>query len=194
MIKGKLCLSYNCVLVGFLSLGYIMNNQANKAVDLFHQVKNPDEVIIIILFNACAKLETVKALNIVKKVLKEIPTSYLSNLRLLTSLLDALMRCGDSTYAKSLFDSLPKKIKAMYGAMMNGYNKQNNPFQTLQLFNQMIIDGFEGDVIIYQCLVKALSQIGDYETAQSYVKQIHHSCLFDNQIQNGLIDMWASSN
>ncbi|CAF4341292.1 unnamed protein product, partial [Rotaria sordida] len=39
-----------------------------KAIDLFNEIKNPDEVSIIILFNACAQLGTNEALNLTKKV------------------------------------------------------------------------------------------------------------------------------
>ncbi|CAF4362564.1 unnamed protein product, partial [Rotaria sordida] len=35
--------------------GYIKNNQPNKAIDLFNEIKNPNEIIINLLFNACAQ-------------------------------------------------------------------------------------------------------------------------------------------
>jgi hypothetical protein len=72
------------------------------------------------LFNACAQLGTEKELNLIKKVYKTLPKSFYSNDRLLTSLLDALMKCADITYAESLFNSSTKKDSEMYGAMMKG--------------------------------------------------------------------------
>lgn len=48
--------------------------------------------------------------------------------------------------------------------------------------------------IISTCLIKALSQIGDYELSQSIVEQIPKSCFIDNQIHNVLIDMCARLN
>ena len=53
-------------------------------------------------------------------------------------------------------------------------------------------DGIEANVIIYLCVIKALSEIGDYELSQLIVKQIPHSFLLDHRIQSALIDMWAS--
>ena len=108
--------------IRLFSSGYIKNNQASKATDLFNQIKNPDEVNVILLFNACAQLGTDEALNLTKKVSKEIPKSFYSNPTLLTSLLDALMKCGDVQHAQSLFDASTKKVMQMYGAMMNGNN------------------------------------------------------------------------
>src|SRR5271163_340198 len=103
----------------------------NKAIDLFNEIKNPNEVIIVLLFNACAQLETQEALNLVKKVLSQIPKSFHSNDYLLTSLIDALMKCGDVNYAQSLFDTSTKKTLEMYGAMMKG----NNYYIFLRIFN-----------------------------------------------------------
>ncbi|CAF5229320.1 unnamed protein product, partial [Rotaria magnacalcarata] len=44
--------------------GYIRNNQAKKAIDLFSEINNPDRVIINLLFNACAQLGTAKELSL----------------------------------------------------------------------------------------------------------------------------------
>ena len=91
-----------------------------KAIEVFWQVRHPDEVIILLLFNACAQLANDEALDLVKKVATKIHGSAYSNLRLVTSLLDSLMKCGDMTKARSLFDAAPKKIVPMYGALMAG--------------------------------------------------------------------------
>ncbi len=104
------------------SSGYVKNNLANTAIDLYNQIKNADEIATTILFKACAQLGTDEALNLTKKVSKEIPKSFHSDLGLLTSLLDALMKCGDVKYAQSLFDTSRTKILPMYGAMLNGNN------------------------------------------------------------------------
>ena len=104
----------------FFVLGYIKNNQADKAIDLFNEIKNPDEICVTLLFNACAQLGTLEALNLTKQISKNIGKSIHSNVRLLTSLLDALMKCGDVTYAQSLFNTSTEKNIQMYGAMMKG--------------------------------------------------------------------------
>ena len=175
----------------FFSLGYIKNNQADKAIDLFNQIKSPDEVNIILLFNACAQLGTDEALNLTKKVWKEIPKSFDSNRYLLTSLFDALIKCGDCLNAEILFSKMTKSVES-YGNLMNGFNKEKNPEKTLSLFNQMKLDGFEPDIITYICVIKALSMIGDYSILESIVQQIPDSFLVDDNIQNALIDMWVS--
>ncbi|CAF0725107.1 unnamed protein product [Adineta steineri] len=177
---------------GAMMKGYIENNQLNKAIDLFNQIKNPSDINVIVLFNACARLGTKEALYIVKKVSKEMPENFHLNSRLVNSLLDAFIKCGDCASAESLFSKTKKSI-INYGNLMNGFNKENNPLKTLDLFNQMKMNHIQGNIIIYLCLIKALSQIGDYSICQLFIKQIPNSFLLDNQIQNALIDMWSKS-
>ncbi len=93
---------------------------AQKAIDLFKEIKNPNDVIFLLLFNACAQLGTEEALNLTKNISKNIEKSIYSNVRLLTSLLDALMKCGDVTYAESLFNKSREKATEVCGAMMKG--------------------------------------------------------------------------
>ncbi|CAF3612580.1 unnamed protein product [Rotaria sordida] len=144
---------------------YIKNNQPNKAIDLFNEIKNPNEIIINLLFNACAELRTEEALNLIKKVSQDMSKSFYSNPHLLTSLLDALIKCSDCSNAEIVFTKITKSI-IHYGSLMNGFNKENNPLKTLHLFNQMKLDGFVLDLIIYLCVLKALSKIGDESICQ----------------------------
>lgn len=176
----------------FFFLGYMINNQANKAINLFNEINQPDEVIIILLFNTCAQLANVEYLNLAKKVFLQIPKSFHSNTRLLASFLDTLIKCNDNEYAQSFFNKIKNKSLSMYGVMMNSYIKTNNPFQTIVLFKQIKENGIEINHIIATCVIKALSKIGDYQLSQVILNQIPKSCFIDNQIHNVLIDMWVS--
>ncbi|MCC7515697.1 MAG: hypothetical protein IT212_13490 [Bacteroidia bacterium] len=62
------------------------------------------------------------------------------------------------------------------------------------IFNQVKLDGIQSSIPIYLYAIKAVSQMGDYSTAQSIVKQIPDSLLVENQIQSALIDLWVCSN
>ncbi|CAF4168540.1 unnamed protein product, partial [Rotaria magnacalcarata] len=52
---------------GIMMKGYIKNKQANKAIALFNEIQNPNDVHMILLFNSCAQLKTKEALDLVKK-------------------------------------------------------------------------------------------------------------------------------
>ncbi|CAF4072212.1 unnamed protein product, partial [Rotaria magnacalcarata] len=94
---------------GAMMKGYIKNNSAKKAIDLFKEVKNPNEVMVNLVFNACAQLATEKELNLLKTISSNIPNSFYSNPYVLTSLIDGFMRCGDVTCAQLLFNKSAKK-------------------------------------------------------------------------------------
>ena len=66
------------------------------------------------------QLGSTEALNIIKKVLSDIPKSFYSNDYLNTSLIDALMKCGDIETAQSLFSSTTNKTIEKVNAMMKG--------------------------------------------------------------------------
>ena len=93
---------------------------ADYVIKLFDQVKTPDEIIVNLMFNACAQLGTKEILTVVKTVAKQMPKAFYSNSYILTSLLDAFMRCEDMESAQSLFNSSSSKTVQMYGAMMKG--------------------------------------------------------------------------
>ncbi|CAF5122858.1 unnamed protein product, partial [Rotaria sp. Silwood1] len=152
---------------GAMMKGYIKNNIPNKAIDLFNEIKNPDAIIIILLLNACSLLGTNEVLNLAKKVSSQIPKSFYSNLRLLTSLLDVLMKCGDVTYAQLLFDRTEKKILPMYGVMMKGYIKNNMANKAIDLFHNIK----DPDEIIINLLFNACAELGNDE-ALNLTKQI----------------------
>ena len=100
--------------------GYIVNGMPEKAIALFTQIRKPDDMTITILFNACALVRTAEALDLVKKVASQAPQSSYSDVILVASLLDALMKCGDVATAESVFESTVIKALPMYGAMMKG--------------------------------------------------------------------------
>ncbi|CAF3916300.1 unnamed protein product [Rotaria sp. Silwood1] len=175
---------------GAMMKGYIKNNMANKAILLFNEIKNPDEIVTNLLFNACAELGNDEALNLTKKVSSNMPNSFYSNYRISTSLFDALIKCGDCSMAEILFSKMEKSV-INYGNLMSGFIKGNNPKKILDLFNQMKIDGIEPDLIIYFYIIKSLSQIGDYSISQSIIKQIPNYFLINDRIESSLIDMWG---
>ena len=96
------------------------NDLTQKAIDLFHQMKNPDDVSFILLFNACAQLQTKKALDLVKQVSSNMPKSYQLDPNLITSLVDALNKCGDVEGAEAWFDQTKSKHLSLCNAMMKG--------------------------------------------------------------------------
>ena len=83
-------------------------------------MRNFDHIIYILLFNACAQLQTKEALDLVKQVSSDMPQSYQIDSNLITSLVDALSKCGDVEGAEAWFNRTKNKHPSLYGAMMKG--------------------------------------------------------------------------
>lgn len=63
----------------------------------------------------------------------------------------------------------------------------------LTSISKMKIHIAEQRLVIYLCLINALSQIAMLKICQSTVQRIPTSIRFDTRIQNALIDMWVCS-
>lgn len=175
----------------FVFLGYLKNHQPQKAVDLFYEISNPDEVIIILLFNACAQLANREALALVKKISSTIPRSFLSNPKILASQFDAMIKCGDLVSAELAFNRTKMSVIS-YGNLMNAFNEDGQPNKTIELFNQMKSKSIDSNSIVYLCVISALAQIGIIELSQTIVNEIPGAWALEPSIQNALVDMWVS--
>ena len=103
-----------------LPAGYLTNEMPTEAIRLFKEIKDPDEVNVTLLFNACAQLGTPEALSLVKAVSAKMSQSYHLSSQLSTSLVDALMQCGDVDAAERALGKLTEKTQYTFGVMIKG--------------------------------------------------------------------------
>lgn len=121
MMKGKknLFILYLNLYVLFFK-AYIKHNLAQKAIDLFKEIKNPDDITYTLLMKAYAHIASKDQLNSIKRIVETIPKSLHSNTYFRTSLINAFAQCGDIENAKNIFDSTENKSIESYGALMKG--------------------------------------------------------------------------
>ncbi|CAF1426925.1 unnamed protein product [Rotaria sordida] len=101
----------NIITYGAMMKGYVENNMNDKALDLFEQMPlNPNNVIHIIVFNACAQILNGRGEEIGRKLLHQIPKHFHNDNVLLTSAIDMLMKFGDVQSAEKLFRTIKKKM------------------------------------------------------------------------------------
>jgi pentatricopeptide repeat protein len=191
MMKGKACLQVRIARKRLSSsLGFIVNNLANEAIELFSTIRNPNEIIVVLFLNSCAQVGTAQALQIGRQVIDGLPPISLRNRYVLNTVLDMFIRCGDVSSAENWFSKMKCHLNN-YGQMMKGFNEANLPNKTLNLFEKMKSEGIKGGVITYLLLLDACSQLGIESICQSIVEQIPLTILDNVQIQTALIDMWV---
>ena len=92
-----------------------------KTLDVYEQMPfSPNEVILSILFKACAQLADERALKIKKKFLDQMPTLLTNSTGALNSFLHMLMTFGDISNAERIFTQMKTKNIFTYGVMMQG--------------------------------------------------------------------------
>ncbi|CAF1654505.1 unnamed protein product, partial [Adineta ricciae] len=179
---------------GAMMTGYIGNEMSEKAIDLFKQINDPNEVIVTLLFNACAQLPSQQSLGLLKTVWKKYQNTSLLDDHALTALIDAFMRFGDVNGAETIFDKLPHKVLPMYGAMMKGYLLNKTPNKTLDLYHQTKnMKETQSNFVIYLLAINASAQIAMASQCQAIVDDIPQHLLLNIQICNSLIDMWGKA-
>lgn len=163
-----------------------------KALDLFEKIPfNLNDIIYIIIFNACAQLANDRARRIGKKLIEQMPNNFQNNTVILNSALDMLMKFGDISDAEYIFKLIKKKDIISYISMMNGYNINYEPLNCLKLFEEMKQEDIVPNENIFTLLIGACSQIGMFSRCQYIVDQIPLDFYNEKRICNSLIHMWV---
>ncbi|CAF0765453.1 unnamed protein product [Rotaria sordida] len=186
-IKTKDIITYNAMMKG-----YIRNKIYEKSLDLFEQINfNVDDVTYIIVFNACAQLANDRAIKIGKKLLHEMPNIHRNNNVLLTSAIDMLMKFGEVENAEHFVKLIRNKNIMTYGALMNGYNINGEPWKCLKIFQEIKQKNIVLNEIIWNLVIGSYSQIGMIRQAEYISNQIPLHIQNEKQIQNSMIHMWG---
>ena len=162
-------------------------------IELFRNLSiQPDRVMILLLFNACAKHIDADSIQLGIRVLNELPATALANRPLTGSAVDMLMKFGQVKKAEDFFARVKTPDVSTYGAMIHGYNHNNQPQSTLSLFDRMKQQRLAPNLALSLALIKATALIGMRPICEAIVKQIPSQHQEDHRSKNALIDMWVS--
>ncbi|CAM4956263.1 unnamed protein product, partial [Rotaria socialis] len=187
LIQKKDVITYGAMLKG-----YVDNDMFEKALDLFEQMNLvTNDAICTIIFNVCAKLANDRAMKIGNKLLDELSDNRKSNTANLTSAMHMLMKFGDIQNAERVFKIIEKKDLITYGALMNGYNMNDQSEKCFKVFEEMKHHNIVPDESTWTILIGTYSQIAMIRQCKYLVNQIPPHILNKQQIQNALIDMWG---
>ena len=116
-------------------LRFCFKQTRQRAIDLFFQIKKPDEVVLRIFFSACAQLKTENALTFGKKVFNQLINDSNQLDDLLNMVLNMFIKCGDLKSAESLFDRIDRNVVS-YGSMMKFYNIQRSARENIGIISK----------------------------------------------------------
>ena len=163
-----------------------------KVIGSFEQMPvKADNVLLTILFNACAKAATPTAVTLGNDLLTRLPKSFVEHDRLANSALDMLMKFGQLKQAEGLWTQMKRRDSVSYAVLMNGYQSNGHPLRCLQLLEQMKKSPTTITDSIAVPLVSACAQIGILSICRRVLEHIHLKPQQNPRLRNVLIDMWV---
>ena len=141
-----------------------------KVLELFETISvSPDEIIIMMLFNACAKLANPQSIKIGTDVLSRLPPAFLQHQNLVNTAIDMLMKFAHIKQAEHLFASTKRNV-VTYGAMMQGYINNSQPEKALDLFDEI---SSKADDVLYTIVFTACGSLSNERATQLGNKLLH---------------------
>ncbi|CAF3511175.1 unnamed protein product [Rotaria socialis] len=150
MIKKKGIFSYSSMMKG-----YVENNMPENALDLFERMSlSPNDIIYIIIFNACSKLANERAITIGKKF----------------ESITKAGKVGSIQNAEQIFQSISNPDVIANTTMINAYGLNGTGLEAVQLYRQ-IPHNLVNDVS-HVCVLNTCSHSGLLDHARSVFNEI----------------------
>ncbi|CAF4625633.1 unnamed protein product [Rotaria socialis] len=123
---------------------FLITCQSEKVFDLFDEITiKLDSFTLTVLFNTRSRVANDRAMKIGKNSMIKYPIIISKNKGIIT-----------------------------YGAMMNGYNMNDEPWKCVKIFNEMKQQNIASNEIVWNLLIGACSKIGMIRQCQNIVDQI----------------------
>lgn len=155
-------------------------------------MKYYDEAILTMAFTACSSSKSEDAKRRSWQLLDKLNGNFRNNNRLMTSLIDMLMKFGNVVQAENFFIQIKNPNIITYTAMMHGYKINGFPYKCLELFQTLSKQRMKIDEGVCIPVIGACSQIGLASTCHRILGHIPANLLQTVPIRNCLIDMWVS--
>ena len=180
------------VLLGIMMQGFVDNGMPGKALDLFETSSiPPNEIISIILYSACAALNDERAVQLGNKLLRQMPIKYRENGVLIGSALNMLMKFGQTKKAEDLFSQVTRPTANLYGILMHGYNHNERPDKSMDLFEKLQGKELTLDDQIYLAWINSAAQIALSQISQKVADRLPLAYRQKSRMQSALINMWV---
>ncbi|XP_052184928.1 putative pentatricopeptide repeat-containing protein At3g13770, mitochondrial [Diospyros lotus] len=185
-----------------LIASYIKNDQAHKALLLFHRMLlevEPNSVTIINVLSSCTHMANLPEGQCLHAYTIRRASSLGFDLSLGNAFLTMYARCGSIQYAEKIFKILPRKNIVTWNAMIDGYGMHGLGHHAMLTFSQMLEHGFRPNAITFVSALSACSHSGlvekglqlFYSMVQDFFlipELVHYGCVVDLLGRSGRLD------
>ncbi|XP_009345233.2 pentatricopeptide repeat-containing protein At2g34400 [Pyrus x bretschneideri] len=188
-ISERDLVSWNSMISGYCKMGC-----AGEAVRLFCEMRTdgfePDERTLVTVLGACGDLGDLSLGKWVEGFVIE--NKLEMNTYVGSALIGMYGKCGDLSSARRVFDSMKKKDRITWNAMISGYAQNGMSDEAMVLFDGMKEAGVNPDKITLVGVLSACASIGALELGKwidTYATE--RGLQHDIYVGTALIDMYA---
>lgn len=191
---------WNVVAWASLIAGYVNNNRAREAIDVFKEMEpqkvEPNEITMVNVLVACARSRDIDTGKWVHNYICQlgydpfISTNF--NVILATALLDMYAKCGSLKIARDLFNKMPQRNLVAWNSMIGAYNQYGRAEEALCFFFDMQSAGHDPDQTTFLGVLGACAHLGALALGQSLHGYISKTTMDkDIAIRTAQVDMYA---
>ncbi|XP_057838735.2 pentatricopeptide repeat-containing protein At3g12770 [Cryptomeria japonica] len=145
-----------------MTAGYSQNGLVEKALETFKQMQLscaiPDSTTFASILPACAKMGALEqGIDIHHTI---IGSGLLSDVVVVSALVDMYAKCGSIQKARELFDKMPQRDVVSWNSMIAGYAQNGLCKDALKLFELMEHSGTYPNHVSFACVLFACSHAG----------------------------------
>ncbi|XP_057833194.2 pentatricopeptide repeat-containing protein At2g13600-like [Cryptomeria japonica] len=157
--------SWAAVLAGYKRNGFI-----EKSLEVFKLMQlaglTPNSATFASMLPVCAKLGALEqGIDIHRKIIEN---GLMSDVAVMTSLIDLYAKCGRIAKARQLFDNMHNADVVSWNAMITGYSQNGVPDEALKLLKEMP----QSNVVSWTAIISGYAQNGLSEKALEIFKQM----------------------
>ncbi|XP_015901687.3 pentatricopeptide repeat-containing protein At5g66520 [Ziziphus jujuba] len=175
--------SWSTIIAGYVQVGCFM-----EALDLFHRMlqegPKPNQFTLVSALTACANLVALDQGRWIHVYIGK--NKITMNERLLASLIDMYVKCGEIEFASKVFSNehgLKHKVWP-WNAMIGGFAMHGKSKEAIHLFEQMKIEKVSANNVTFVALLNACSHGDMVEEGRNYFKLMASSYGIEPQIEH----------
>ncbi|XP_038699922.1 putative pentatricopeptide repeat-containing protein At3g15130 isoform X2 [Tripterygium wilfordii] len=187
-LRNLIC--WNTMIAGYTATGY-----GEKAILLFREMQEhgevPDEFTFTSTLKACSGLGAIREGNQIHAHL--ITTGFPCSVKttITGALIDVLVKCGNLTEARKLFDRIEQKNVISWSSLILGYAQEENLGEAMNLFRQLRDSSIQIDGFVLSSMAGVFADFAlVVQGRQMHAYAIKIPSGLDISVTNSIVDMY----
>lgn len=151
--------------------GYVHKGLEQQGLDLYYSMRAaglcPDHFTFASVFRACARLAKLDHGRRAHGVMLKTPRSR-DNVVVNSALVDMYLKCTSTCDGRLVFEQAAERNVVTWTALISGYGQHGKVLEVLDLFHQMIEEGYRPNSVTFLAVLSACSHGGFVDAGWQY--------------------------